>query len=103
MIARIVDASELDDKGLDREDEPSPSAGKEPKGLARNFEVPGLQNIRQGGTRTKVFMARKAISYTEHLETVPAQYHYVYRKGDLVNPMGWDLAPGTLGSEFLTR
>ena len=71
-----------------------PSTEGAEKGIEKNFKVPGLQTIRDGMARTRVFIARKDSSYSERLELVGAEYDRVFRKGDLENPFDWDLEAG---------
>ncbi len=64
------------------------------RAIAKNFEVPGKQTVRDGMARTRLFLAKKESTYRERLELVAAEYDRVFRKGDLVNPFEWDLEGG---------
>lgn len=64
------------------------------RAIAKNFAVPGIQTIRDGMARTRLFLARKESPYSERLELVAADYNRVFRKGELTNPFDWDLEAG---------
>ena len=58
------------------------------------FIVSGVQTIKSGSPRTRVFIKSKRSKYQEHLEVVPKLYEHVYRKGTLKNNFNWNLQPG---------
>jgi len=64
------------------------------EGLAKKFEIKGLQSIKSGMPKSKIFVAKALMDYREHLEIVAKQYPYVYRKGELDNVFAWRLAEG---------
>ena len=58
------------------------------------FIVSGVQTIKSGNPRTRVFIKSRRSEYKEHLEVVPKLYDYVFRKGTLKNTFKWNLQAG---------